>query len=294
MHGRTASVCTGGQSPRGRSYRSVRRLLYTVAGKMWCAIEIGTALDRRNIEARVAGGIVFGLSATVNGEITFAGGDVVQGNVDDQDNMRVHRCQSIAVRVLEIGGRMNGVGAPGTSPAAPAFANAVFTLSGVCVRELSLRSYVIHLNLGLYDAISEHLFVSELLRQCSQSHRNCPLLTAISEVLHGVSEKLHRWSPGICTVLQRASLKRRGRDYRRSPALRFHTVFNIIYIMRNHVEGGRSGAQRRTCPASMDGKPSRPRHICSTNFPPIPAAASPASATSPGRSSTSTSSNISA
>jgi isoquinoline 1-oxidoreductase beta subunit len=42
------------------------------------------------------------------------------------------------VRVLESDGPIRGVGEPGTPPAAPALANALFALTGTRARELPL------------------------------------------------------------------------------------------------------------------------------------------------------------
>jgi len=130
----------------GSPTAQVVEIVRTEAGiridRVWCAVDVGTALDPRNIEAQIAGGIVFGLSAAVSGEITFEDGAVVQGNFDDQDALRMHQSPVIEVRVLEHGERLSGVGEPGTPPAAPALANAVFALTGLRVRELPLARHV--------------------------------------------------------------------------------------------------------------------------------------------------------
>lgn len=108
----------------------------------WAAVDVGLALDPANIEAQVSGGMVFGLSAAMTGRISFANGRVEQENFPDFDPLRLSQCPPIAVRVLASGGKIRGVGEPGTPPAAPALANAIFALTGVRHRRLPLADAV--------------------------------------------------------------------------------------------------------------------------------------------------------
>lgn len=106
--------------------------------KAWIACDPGVALDPRNIEAQMMSGLMYGLSAAVHGEITFADGAVDQQNFPDYDALRMHNAPAVEVRTLQHGGVIGGIGEPGTPPAAPALANALFALSGTRVRELPL------------------------------------------------------------------------------------------------------------------------------------------------------------
>jgi isoquinoline 1-oxidoreductase beta subunit len=110
--------------------------------KVWCAIDVGTALDPRNIEAQVMSGIVFGLSAAVTEGISFKDGAVVEGNFNAYDPLRLYQCPVVETRILENNRHISGVGEPGTPPAAPALANAVFNLTGKRIRELPLSKHV--------------------------------------------------------------------------------------------------------------------------------------------------------
>lgn len=105
----------------------------------WIAADVGIALNPRNIEAQLSGGMVYGLSAAINGEITFKDGAVVEQNFWDYEPLRLAQCPPIAVRVLAEGGKIRGVGEPGTPPAAPALANAIFALKGQRIRRLPMR-----------------------------------------------------------------------------------------------------------------------------------------------------------
>jgi len=106
--------------------------------KAYAAVDVGTALDPRNIEAQVFGAMSFGLTAAIMGEITVENGAVVQGNFDEYDSLRMYQAPAFEVAILENEPHIRGIGEPGTPPAAPALANAVFALTGQRIRELPL------------------------------------------------------------------------------------------------------------------------------------------------------------
>jgi isoquinoline 1-oxidoreductase beta subunit len=110
--------------------------------KVWIAADVGTALDPGIIEAQLVSGAIFGLSAAMGQEITFADGMVEQSNFHDFDAMRISQCPAFEVAILENAERMGGVGEIGTPPAAPALANAVFALTGRRIRSLPLSREV--------------------------------------------------------------------------------------------------------------------------------------------------------
>jgi isoquinoline 1-oxidoreductase subunit beta len=108
----------------------------------WAAVDVGRALDPGNIEAQVQGAMVYGLSAAMRGEITFADGMAEQMNFWDFEPMRLPQCPPIAVRILENQPVVRGIGEPGLPPAAPALGNAIFALTGQRLRELPFSKAV--------------------------------------------------------------------------------------------------------------------------------------------------------
>lgn len=110
--------------------------------QVFVAADVGTALDPRNIESQLQSGVIFGLSAAMFGEITFANGAVEQTNFHQYEAVRMGQSPKIHVKVLEGGGPIRGVGEPGTPPAAPALANAIFNATGQRIRELPLRKHI--------------------------------------------------------------------------------------------------------------------------------------------------------
>ena len=110
--------------------------------KAWISGDVGTALDPRNLEAQLSGGMIFGLTAAIQGEITLQNGEVQETNFHDYDGMRLYQTPQIEVRILENGPHIRGIGEPGTPPAPAALANAVFSLTGERYRELPLNKHV--------------------------------------------------------------------------------------------------------------------------------------------------------
>jgi isoquinoline 1-oxidoreductase beta subunit len=104
--------------------------------KAYAAVDVGIALDPRNIEAQVQGALAFGLSSAIFGEITVTDGTVDQTNFHNYPLLRMHQAPSIEVRIQERGKEIRGVGEAATPTAAPALGNAIFAATGKRVREL--------------------------------------------------------------------------------------------------------------------------------------------------------------
>ena len=110
--------------------------------RVFIAADVGTALDPRNVEAQLQSALIFGLSAAIFGEITFAAGAAQQTNFHQYQALRMLQSPQIAVRVLEGGGPIRGVGETGVPPAAPALANAIFHATGRRIRVLPLNRQI--------------------------------------------------------------------------------------------------------------------------------------------------------
>ena len=109
---------------------------------VWAAVDVGTALDPRNIEAQVQSGINFGLSAAMFNEITLEDGAVRQRNFHNYPVMRIAQAPRITIKIFENGHRLRGIGEPGTPPAAPALANAIYAATGNRLREMPFSKSV--------------------------------------------------------------------------------------------------------------------------------------------------------
>lgn len=108
-----------------------------------CAVvDVGVALDPRNIEAQVMSSAIWGLCAATHGEITVSDGRVDQSNFHDYPVMRMRQAPRVDVRIHENGDTIYGVGESATATAAPALGNAIFALTGRRIRELPFRNSV--------------------------------------------------------------------------------------------------------------------------------------------------------
>ncbi|MDF2994606.1 MAG: aldehyde dehydrogenase [Xanthobacteraceae bacterium] len=97
---------------------------------VWCAVDTGIPINPDIIRAQIEGGIVFGLTAALQGRITVAKGRVVEGNFDTYPVMRMRESPPIEVHIIESEADPGGVGEPGTSGAIAAVANAVAAATG--------------------------------------------------------------------------------------------------------------------------------------------------------------------
>jgi isoquinoline 1-oxidoreductase beta subunit len=103
-------------------------------------VDCGMAVNPDGLKAQIEGGIVYGLSAALFGEITIDKGAVVQQSFPDYDVVRFKECPAIEVHIVDSGAALGGAGEPGTPPIAPAVTNAIFAATGIRVRELPLKN----------------------------------------------------------------------------------------------------------------------------------------------------------
>jgi isoquinoline 1-oxidoreductase beta subunit len=102
-----------------------------------CAIDCGLAVNPDGVRAQIEGGIVYGISGALLGEITLEKGHVKQSNFHDYRISRMHNSPAdIEVHIVNSSEKMGGVGEPGVPPVAPAIANAVFAATGKRLRML--------------------------------------------------------------------------------------------------------------------------------------------------------------
>jgi len=103
------------------------------------ATDPGIAVNPQQIEAQVEGSFVYGLSAMLYGEITFAGGEVQEQNFDTFNSLRLAEMPEVETIVMPSGGFWGGVGEPTIAVAAPAVLNAIFAATGKRVRNLPIK-----------------------------------------------------------------------------------------------------------------------------------------------------------
>jgi isoquinoline 1-oxidoreductase beta subunit len=104
-----------------------------------CAVDCGTAVNPDTIVAQMEGGIIFGLSYTLKGQIIIEGGRAQQSNFHDYPILRLDEAPEIEVHIVPSEDDPTGIGEMGVPPIAPAIANAIFDATGKRVRRLPIR-----------------------------------------------------------------------------------------------------------------------------------------------------------
>ena len=107
---------------------------------VFAAVDCGDVVNTDSAAAQVEGGVIFGLSAAMLGEITIAEGRVVQKNFRDYEMIHLADAPQVSVEFVRSGARLGGLGEPAVPPVAPALANAIFAATGVRVRELPIKN----------------------------------------------------------------------------------------------------------------------------------------------------------
>jgi isoquinoline 1-oxidoreductase beta subunit len=102
------------------------------------AVDTGIAVNPDIIVAQLQGGLVFGLTAALWGEITVENGRVQQSNFNDYRMLRIDEVPKIEVHVIKSGENPGGIGETGVAAGPPALRNAIYAATGVALRRLPI------------------------------------------------------------------------------------------------------------------------------------------------------------
>jgi len=105
-----------------------------------CAVDCGTVVNPDTVKAQIEGGVNFGISGALWGEITLKNGRVEQSNFHNYRVLRMNEAPTIEVHLVRNLEAPGGLGEPGTSITGPALANAVFAATGKRIRRLPLAA----------------------------------------------------------------------------------------------------------------------------------------------------------
>jgi isoquinoline 1-oxidoreductase beta subunit len=102
------------------------------------AVDTGIAINPDTIVAQLEGGLIFGLTAALYGEITIDKGRVQQSNFHDYRMLRIDQAPKIEVHVIKSGEPPGGIGETGVTAGPPALRNAIYAATGVALRRLPI------------------------------------------------------------------------------------------------------------------------------------------------------------
>jgi isoquinoline 1-oxidoreductase beta subunit len=111
--------------------------------RVTCAVDTGVAVNPDTIAAQLQGGIIFGLTAALYGEVTVENGRVQQSNFHDYRMLRMNETPPIDIHIIPSGEAPGGIGEAGTVTAMPALSNAIFAATGKRFRRLPIDREVL-------------------------------------------------------------------------------------------------------------------------------------------------------
>ncbi|MEH2489192.1 xanthine dehydrogenase family protein molybdopterin-binding subunit [Bradyrhizobium sp. AZCC 2230] len=101
-------------------------------------VDTGIAVNPDTVKAQIEGGLIFGLTAALYGEITIEKGRVQQSNFHDYRMMRINETPKVEVIVVKSGEAPGGIGEAGVNAGPPALRNAIYAATGVALRRLPI------------------------------------------------------------------------------------------------------------------------------------------------------------
>ena len=104
--------------------------------RITCVLDCGQVVNPDTVHAQMEGGIVFGLSAILKGEITIKDGRVEQSNFNDYPVLRFSESPRIDTYLMTSDEPPGGVGEAGTACVGAALCNAIYVASGKRIRTL--------------------------------------------------------------------------------------------------------------------------------------------------------------
>ena len=102
------------------------------------AVDTGIVVNPDTVIAQLQGGLVYGLTAALYGNISIAKGRVQQSNFHDYRMLRINEMPQIEVHLIKSGEAPGGIGETGTTAAPPALGNALFAATGIRLRRLPI------------------------------------------------------------------------------------------------------------------------------------------------------------
>jgi isoquinoline 1-oxidoreductase beta subunit len=105
-----------------------------------CAVDCGLVVNPTIAETQIEGGVVYGLTAALKGEITVEHGQIQQHNFQDYPLLRMNEMPDVEVYFVPGTESPTGLGELGVPAIAPAVTNAIFAATGRRIRRLPIHA----------------------------------------------------------------------------------------------------------------------------------------------------------
>jgi isoquinoline 1-oxidoreductase subunit beta len=115
---------------------------------LWAAVDPGTVVQPKNVEAQMMSAMTFGLGAALRERITIKDGVIQETNFDGYQVMRMSDIPPMEITVISTEDHPTGIGEAGVPAVAPAIANAVAQLTGKRLRHLPMTPDRVKESLG--------------------------------------------------------------------------------------------------------------------------------------------------
>jgi isoquinoline 1-oxidoreductase beta subunit len=102
------------------------------------AVDTGIVVNPDTVVAQMQGGLIFGITAALYGEITIENGRVQQSNFHNYRMLRMDQTPEIQIHIVKSTEPPGGIGETGTTAAPPALRNAIFAATGIPLRRLPI------------------------------------------------------------------------------------------------------------------------------------------------------------
>jgi isoquinoline 1-oxidoreductase beta subunit len=109
------------------------------AHRITCAVDCGWVIHPDTIKGQMEGGLIYGLTAALKGDITITNGRVTQRNFNDYQILRHNESPQIDVYIVPSTEEPGGIGEPSTAAMAGSLVNAVFAATGKRIYKMPIR-----------------------------------------------------------------------------------------------------------------------------------------------------------
>jgi len=99
-------------------------------------VDAGRVVNPDTLAAQVQGGLIFGITAALYGNITVKNGRIEQANFNDYRMLRINEAPVIDVHIVKSSEAPGGIGEPGCTAGPPSVINAIAAATGVRIRQL--------------------------------------------------------------------------------------------------------------------------------------------------------------